>query len=196
MLGSNLRGHARYVRRLRGGCSSYGNKTSYNRWLPAAQTIHVNHPIAKISVAGGFLALVLAEAPRANAQDRPAVITARKARDQADIGSLRRVIDAARTEAQQHETAEACERLAQFELWLCEAAHQHNEDKLIKQAAQDGVAAAEKAIALNPNSSEAHRLLEDALGALIPQVFGGGVRYGRRSSEALDKAVDLDPKKR
>lgn len=150
--------------------------------------------IARILVACACLVLVLAAASSVKAEDSPEVVTARKARDQADVGSLRKVIEKARTEAQHHETAEAYERLAQFELWLCEAAHGRNDDKLIKQAAQDGVAAAEKAVALNPKSSEAHRLLGDALGELIPQVFAGGMRYGRRSTEELDKAIDLDPK--
>lgn len=58
----------------------------------------------------------------------------------------------------------------------------------MKQAAQDGVAAAEKTVALDASSSEAHRLEGDALGELIPHVFAGGMRYGRRSTEGLDKA--------
>jgi tetratricopeptide (TPR) repeat protein len=78
-------------------------------------------------------------------------------------------------------------------LWLCEAALEHNDGKLLKQAAEDGVAAAEKAAALNPNSSEAHRLKGNALGELIPHVFAGGMRYGRRSTAELDKAIELDP---
>jgi hypothetical protein len=103
------------------------------------------------------------------------------------------VIDQAHSEAQQHGTAEAYERLAQFERWLCEATHGHKDDKLMKQAAEAGVAAAEKAVALNRNSSEAHRIKGDALGELNPHVFAGGMRYGRRSTAELGKAIELDP---
>lgn len=150
--------------------------------------------IRTVLVAYGCLVLFLAGASQAEAEDNPEVVTARKARDQAEVESLRKVIDKGRSEAQQHETAEAYERLAQFELWLCEAAHGHNDDKLIKQAAEDGVAAAEKAVALNPNSSEAHRLEGEALGELIPHAFAGGMRYGRRSTAELEKAIELDSK--
>jgi tetratricopeptide (TPR) repeat protein len=139
------------------------------------------------------LVLLLAAASTVEAEDNPVVATARKARDQAEVESLRKVIDKTRSEAQQHGTPEVYQRLAQFELWLCEAALEHNDDKLIKQAAEAGVAAAEKAVALNPNSSEAHRLEGNALGELIPHVFAGGMRYGRRSTAELDKAIELDP---
>jgi hypothetical protein len=142
----------------------------------------------------GCLALVLAGASTVDAEDNPAVTTARKARDQAEIESLRKAIDKAHSEAPQLGTAVAYERLAQFELWLYEAAHGHNDDKLIKQAAEGGVAAAEKAVELNPNSSEAPRIKGDALGELIPHVFAGGMRYGRRSTAELDKAIELDPR--
>jgi tetratricopeptide (TPR) repeat protein len=145
-------------------------------------------------VACSGLGLLLAGASPAQADDNPEVVTARKARDQAEVESLRKVIDKARTESQQHETGEAYERLSQLELWLCEAAHGHHDDKHIQQAAEEGMAAAEKTVALNPSSSEAHRLEGDALGELIPHVFAGGMRYGRRSTAELDKALELDPR--
>jgi tetratricopeptide (TPR) repeat protein len=156
--------------------------------------IDMKHRTAIVLPVWGCLALVLAGVPTVEAEDNPAVATARKARDQAEIESLRKVIDQAHSEAQQHGTAEAYERLAQFELWLCEAAHGHNDEKLLKQAAEVGVAAAEKAVALNPNSSEAHRIEGEAIGELIPHVFAGGMRYGRRSTAELDKAIELDPR--
>ena len=57
-----------------------------------------------------------------------------------------------------------------------------------------GISAAERAVALNPNSSEAHRLQGDLLGELIPHTFMGGMRYGKRAASELDKAMQLDPK--
>jgi tetratricopeptide (TPR) repeat protein len=104
------------------------------------------------------------------------------------------MIDAAQSQAQQRGSAKAYEWLAQLNLWLCEAGHGRNDDKLVKEAAEQAVAAADKAVALSPNSSEAHRLDGEALGELIPHVFAGGMRYGRRSTSELDKAIELDPK--
>ena len=77
------------------------------------------------------------------------LLTIRKARDGSDVGTLRKAIDAARQHAQQTNTAEAYEQLALLNSWLCEAAHGQNDDKLIKQAAEDGVEAAKKAAELN-----------------------------------------------
>ncbi len=70
----------------------------------------------------GCLGLVLG-AFRAEPEHSSGIAVARKARDAADVDLLRRAIDQARSEAQQHGTAGVYERLAQFELWLCEAVH-------------------------------------------------------------------------
>ena len=126
--------------------------------------------------------------------DSSEVAIARRARDHADVETLRKTIDAARGPAGQKNNPASFERLALYNLWLCEAGHAQDNNKLIKQAAEDGLAAAEAAVALNPNSSEAHRLLGDLLGELIPRVFAGGARYGRRSVSELEKAIELDPR--
>jgi tetratricopeptide (TPR) repeat protein len=137
---------------------------------------------------------IATEAKATVQEESPEVAAARKSRDASDVEGLRKAVNTARGEAQQRNTAQAYERLALFDLWLCEAGHGHDDDTLIKSAATDGVAAAEKAVALNPNSSEAHRLQGDLLGELIPHVFAGGVRYGRRSTSEVDKAIELDPR--
>jgi hypothetical protein len=48
-------------------------------------------------------------------------------------------------------------RLALLQDWMCEAAESRQDQKLIKQAAESGVAAAEAAVKLNPTPSEAHQ---------------------------------------
>jgi tetratricopeptide (TPR) repeat protein len=138
------------------------------------------------------------------ASEAPELTAARKARDRADVQPLQRAISETMREAEANKpeapradsakTFAAYLRVALFSVWLCEAIESHHDDKLFKQAAQAGVAAAEKAVALNPQSSEAHQLLGDLLGQLIPHVFGGGMRYGKRSSDELDKALKLNPK--
>ena len=122
------------------------------------------------------------------------LVAMRKARDHADVAALRTAIDAAKQAARQKNTANAYEQVAQLDSWLCEAGHGQSDDKVIKEAAQDGVDAAKKATELDPKSSEAHRLEGDLLGQLIPHVFAGGMRYGQESTSELEKAIELDPK--
>lgn len=149
----------------------------------------------------GFVAIVLcslgfiAAAPgQAQTENSSSELQAmRKARDSFNVPALQKAIDAARKQAQQKNTARAYEQLALLDFWLCEAGHGQNDDKLIKQAAGDGVAAAKKATELDPKSSEAHRLQGDLLGELIPHVFAGGMRYGRQSTSEIEKAIELDP---
>jgi tetratricopeptide (TPR) repeat protein len=148
----------------------------------------------------GFVAIVLcgvgliAPAPgQAQTENSNSNLAAmRKARDSSGVAALRKAIDAPRQQAQQKNTASAYEQLALLNSWLCEAGHGQNDDKLIKQAAEDK--AAKKAAELDPKSSEAHRLEGDLLGQLIPHVFAGGMRYGRESTSEIEKAIELDPK--
>jgi tetratricopeptide (TPR) repeat protein len=122
------------------------------------------------------------------------IVAARQARDSASVEGLQKIIAKTQKEATETNGLDAYLRLALFQSWLCEAAEARKDKTFIKQAATDGVAAAEKAIALNPKSSEAHQLAGDLLGRLIPHIFGGGMRYGKRSADEMDKAIELDPK--
>ncbi|HEV2708375.1 MAG TPA: tetratricopeptide repeat protein [Pyrinomonadaceae bacterium] len=122
------------------------------------------------------------------------VVAARKSRDRAEVAQLQKLVENVRREAEETKRFEAYLRLALFNVWLCEAAEAHQNKEVFKQAAESGVAAAEKAVELNPQSSEAHQLLGDLLNQLIPHVFGGGMRYGKRSTDELDKAIELNPK--
>jgi tetratricopeptide (TPR) repeat protein len=126
--------------------------------------------------------------------EQPEVIAARQARDRASVEGLQKIIARAQKEATETKSFDAYLRLALFQSWLCEAAEARKNEKLLKQAATDGIAVAEKATALNPKSSDAHWLVGDLLGRLIPHVFGGGMRFGKRATDELDKAIELDPK--
>jgi tetratricopeptide (TPR) repeat protein len=128
-----------------------------------------------------------------SAEEAVELVAARQARDGADVTQLQQYIQATSKEASAKNSAELYERLALFNYWLCEAGHDQQDERIVKRAAQDGVSAAEKAIALNSNSSESHRLLSSLLGELIPLAFAGGMRYGKRASEEADKAIKLDP---
>jgi tetratricopeptide (TPR) repeat protein len=118
----------------------------------------------------------------------------RQARDQGDVQALRGLIAKAQQQASQQSSFDAYLRLAQLEDWMYEAAQGHNDKKLVKESAQGGIAAAEKAVKLNANSSEAHCLLGHLLSELIPYVFAGGPRLGPRSTAEIEKAIELDPR--
>jgi tetratricopeptide (TPR) repeat protein len=132
--------------------------------------------------------------PVAVSGEDPDVATARKARDRGDVPTLRKEIAEAQKRASERKSFEDYLRLALLYNWMCEAAESSNDRAMVKGAAEAGVAAAEEAVRLNPKSSDAHQLLADSLGLLIPNVFGGGMRYGRRSTELADRAIELDPK--
>ena len=147
----------------------------------------------RMTVASLFFLLcaALLASPRA---DDARFIQTRKARDHADVDALRAAIATAQGEASRQNSLDAYLRLAVFDDWLFEAASDRQDKKVAKQAAEAGLAAAEKAAQLNPTSSEAHRLLGGFLGELIPYVFAGGMRYGPRSTREADRAIELDSK--
>jgi tetratricopeptide (TPR) repeat protein len=116
----------------------------------------------------------------------PDLAEARRARDVADIGSLQKLIRSAASTSNDLQ-------VALLEDWLCEAAYAQKDTKLVKQAAEAGVQAAQRAVANHPDSARAHWLLGDLLGKQLPYVFLGGLRYGHRSVRELETAMQLDP---
>ncbi|HZS45590.1 MAG TPA: tetratricopeptide repeat protein [Blastocatellia bacterium] len=145
-------------------------------------------------IALSLLLLALWQVVAVARDDSADVVAARKARDHGDADALRMAIAKAQKEADQAKNFDAYLRLALLHEYLIEALQAKQDDKLIKMTAQAGIPIAEKAIKLNPKSSEAHQLLGSMLGELIPYVFGGGMRYGARSSSEIDEAIKLDPK--
>jgi tetratricopeptide (TPR) repeat protein len=128
------------------------------------------------------------------AYDAPDVVAARKARDRASVEELQKIVARAQHDADETKSFDSYLRVALFSVWLCEAAEDRGQEAIFKPAAEAGMAAAEKAVALNPQSSDAHQLLGDLLAQLVPHVFGGGMKYGKRSTDEMDKALELDPK--
>jgi len=61
-------------------------------------------------------------------------------------------------------------------------------------SSRTGIAPAERASQLEPDSAEYHRLLGTLYGQVIPGNLAMGLRYGRKTIEELDRAVALDPK--
>ena len=140
------------------------------------------------------LAAILITFMSLSSPEDPGLTAARKARDQGDVKVLQTEITKAEKKAAETKSFEDYIRLALLHNWMCEAAESSNNSGLVKEAAQSGVAVAEIAVKLNPNSSRAHQLLADLLGQLAPNVTGGGMKYGQRSTDEADKAIELDPK--
>jgi tetratricopeptide (TPR) repeat protein len=122
------------------------------------------------------------------------IVTARKARDRGDVKTLQSEISNAEQKASVTKSFDDYIRLALLQNWMCEAAESSNNRKLVKAAAEAGIAAAEMAVSVNPKSSQAHQLLADLLGQLAPNVMGGGMKYGQRSTDEADTAINLDPR--
>src|SRR5437868_15526743 len=93
--------------------------------------------------------------------DDPGLTAARKARDQGDVKPLETEITKAEKKAGETKSFEDYIRLTLLHDYMCEAAESSNTHGLVKEAGQSGVAAAEIAVKLNPNSSRAHQLLAD-----------------------------------
>ena len=63
------------------------------------------------------------------------------------------------------------------------------------RAAEAGVAVADKAIGLNGKNADYYRVLGTLCGQVIPaNPLAGILSYGKRAKDALDKAVEMDPK--
>ena len=137
-------------------------------------------------------ALLSAATAQERTKDPADVVAARQARDRGSIEDLQQLVVTAKKDAAQLNTSDAYARLALLYMWLCEAIETRQDNALFKKAAEDGVAAAEKAVALNPQSSDAHWLLGDLLNQLIPHIYGGGMRYGQRANAELDRAIELN----
>ena len=145
-----------------------------------------------------FLAMItafaLAAAASQGSPDAATLAQAQNARDAGDGAALQQIIDAVSSQAAQHPAFQNYVSVALFQDWACEIAFGKNDSALVKNHAEAGISAAEKAVQLKPDSSEALWLLGDLLSQLIPNVLAGGVRYGQRSTDELDKAIALDPR--
>jgi len=117
------------------------------------------------------------------------------ARDRQDRPALEREVSAlsAAAEKAPHD-AEAQYRAALASSYLAEVSLELHDKNQAERAAEDGIRAAERAIALNGRNSEYYRVM----GTLCGQAAAGGMlaalSYGKRAREAIDKALELDPK--
>jgi len=115
------------------------------------------------------------------------------ARDRQDRAALEKILDdSSAAAAKAPGDAEAQHRAALAASYLAAVNLELRERKLAQQAAERGIRAAEKAVALNPDA-ENFRLLGTLYGQAITDIMSG-LSYGPRAKEAIEKAVAKAPK--
>jgi tetratricopeptide (TPR) repeat protein len=118
------------------------------------------------------------------------------ARDRQDRAALDKFAAEASAAAEKApKDADAQYRAAQAASFAAEVALELRDKAGAQRSAGAGINAIERAIALKPGSAEYYRML----GTLCGQAAAGGsmlsiLNYGKRAKEAINKALELDPK--
>ncbi len=115
------------------------------------------------------------------------------ARDRQDVAALHKILDDASADATKApKDAGAQYRMAVAASYLAEVAQELHDRQQARQAAQQGIQAAEKAVALRPDAED-YRILGTLYGQAITDLFSG-LSYGPRAKTAINKAVEMAPK--
>jgi hypothetical protein len=117
------------------------------------------------------------------------------ARDRQDRPALEKQISELSIAAQKapHD-AEAQYRVALAASYLAEVSLEMRDKNQAQRAADSGIQAAGRAIAINSRNAEYYRVLGTLCGQVIPASVLSAFSYGKRAREAIDKALELDPK--
>jgi len=119
-----------------------------------------------------------------------------KLRDKQDRAGLAKLAETLRVEAEKapNDPAKWYNSAVAYS-YVAEVAYELRDKPGSERAAEAGVKAAEKAISLNGKVAEYYRVLGTLCGQVIPaNPIMGALSYGKRAKEALDKAIELDPK--
>lgn len=119
-----------------------------------------------------------------------------KLRDRQDRAALTKAAEALQAEADKAPNdANKWYKAAVAYSYVAEVAYELRDKSGSEHAAETGVKHAEKALALNGKNAEYYRILGTLCGQVIPaNPIMGALAYGKRAKEALDKAIELDPK--
>jgi tetratricopeptide (TPR) repeat protein len=119
-----------------------------------------------------------------------------KARDKQDRAGLQQKIATLQVAADKSPNdAEGLYRVALANSFLGEINLELKDKAGAEKAAEAGARAAQAAIALQPKNAEYYRVLGTLCGQAIPAVnMLSALTYGKRAKEAINKAMDLDPK--
>jgi tetratricopeptide (TPR) repeat protein len=118
-----------------------------------------------------------------------------KARDAQDRPALDRMAAQYNTTAQSKANdASAQYKLALAESYVAEVAIEVRDKSAAHNAAEAGIDAAKKAVALKADSAEYHRLLGTLCGQAISANILQGMKYGHCAQDEVNKALQLDAK--
>ena len=118
-----------------------------------------------------------------------------RARDRQDRPALEKLATGYEESAQKNQKdADAQYRAALASSYLAEVAIEVKDKLQAKRAADSGIAAAERAIALQPRNGEYYRVLATLYGQVIPANPMAGLGYGKKAKDAIQKALELSPK--
>ncbi len=116
-----------------------------------------------------------------------------EARDREDRAALQQAFDASAAAAAKTPNDAAVQyRSALAASYLAEIAQIQRDKPLAKRVAEQGIKAAEKAVALKP-TAENYRLLGVLCGQAVTDIISG-LTYGPRAKSAINKAVELAPR--
>jgi tetratricopeptide (TPR) repeat protein len=118
-----------------------------------------------------------------------------KARDNQDRAALDKIATQSRAWVEkQPNDAGAQYRLALAESYTAEVAIELHDKAVAKNAAQAGMDAASKAVAMKPDSAEYQRILGTLCGQMVSSSSLAGLKYGKCALDSVNKALELDPK--
>lgn len=119
----------------------------------------------------------------------------RQARDRQDRPALEKMIaELSAAAAKAPQDAKAQYQLALAESYLAEICLELKLKNEARSAAETGIRAAEKAVALKSDNAEYHRILGTLCGQVIPANVLAGLKYGRCALDSVNKAIEMDPK--
>ena len=89
--------------------------------------------------------------------------------------------------------------LAQYQLALAqsmgaEVAMEVRDKARSRELAEAGMKAAEKAVSINGNTAEYHRMLGSLCGQMVSSNGLAGIRYAKCALNSVNKAIEMDPK--
>jgi tetratricopeptide (TPR) repeat protein len=117
------------------------------------------------------------------------------ARDHQDRAALEKLASDSRAAAEkQPNDAAAFYRLALAESYTAEVSIELHDKAGARSAAQAGMDAAAKAVALKPDSAEYQRVLGTLCGQAVSSNSLAGLRYAKCAMDSVNKAIELDPK--
>jgi tetratricopeptide (TPR) repeat protein len=142
------------------------------------------------------IAIFLLSSTLASAAVAPWEADLLKARDRQDKAALQKTIATLQAAADKTPNdAEAQYRVALANSYLGEVSLELKDKAGAEKAAEAGVRAAQAAIGLQPKNAEYYRVLGTLCGQAIPAVnMLSALTYGKRAKEAINKAMELDPK--